>query len=290
MQRMSATNHQAGFSLVELMIAMLLIGTILSVFITALLSMLDVSSRNQVQLELNGENQVALDTIERDVRLATTFATALPTQFSDQYGPANTNEGWTGSWTYKGVEPGNPNSPYKVLILGEKASVGNPLAANRKPVFIKGFLTNPYATADVALNCTEASPGTLVANYKLPYYLVYFVRDNTLYRRTLTDTTTELCNGPQRQKQSCPRQDATPHTTCRARDEIMATNVSEFRIDYYLQLDTPMPTFELVDAYNSTNADILASVDNVVISLTMQKPAFGTVIESRLSVRVSRVN
>lgn len=289
MRRLSATSNQsqAGFTLIELLIAMSLIAIVLSVFITSLLSMLDVSSRTQAQLELNGDNQVALDIIERDVRLANAYGTTLPAPFVDQYGPTATNDGWTGTWSYKGTSPG---SPTKVLILQQRATVGNPYASNRQPIFIKGFVANPYLPTDATLSCSTGGSGAQYANHKLPYYVILFVRDGTLYRRTAVDTTTQLCNGPQRQKQSCPREDATPYAACQAYDEILAHHVTGFRVDYHQQLDVPTPTFEQLDVYNSNDPKILDAVDNITVTLTTKKPAFGKTVESKLTLRASRIN
>lgn len=281
---------QRGYTLVELILAILLIGVVLSVFIAAQFSMVNTATTQKAQLSMISENQTALSVIERDVRLALAFETTLPNSFSDTYGPLNTNEGWTGSWTYKGNTPGNPASLQKVLLLRQNASVIHPLALNRTPVYIKGFVANPYATTEPTYNCNTGSGGALTINYKLPYMQIYFVRDNVLYRRTITDTTTELCNGPQYQKTSCPREDVLPAASCQAKDEVLVRNVKAFTVTYYQQQDALTPTFVDLDPYNSSDSAIFKEVDNIVVSITLEQKANGKAQEVTQSIRVSRIN
>lgn len=281
---------QAGYTLVELLVAILLVGVVLSVFISAQLSMANTATRQRAQLSMISESQTALSIIERDVRLALAFETTLPAPFSDTYGPTNTNEGWTGSWTYKGNIPSDPGSPQKALILRQNSSVLHPFALNRTPVYIQGFVTNPYAATEPTYNCTTGVSGALTINYKLPYIQLYFVRNNTLYRRIITDTATALCNGPQYQKTSCPREDTTPATSCKAKDEAIAQNVKAFSVTYYEQLDTPTPTFIDLNAYNSSDPAIFKEVTNVLVSITLEERPAGKPETVTQTIRVSRIN
>lgn len=293
MQPTSVIKTESGFTLVELLIATLLSGVIVTVFVAALLTMVSTAALQKTQLELSGESQIALDTIERDIKLALNFGTTLPAPFQDPYGPQLTDDAWTGSWSYKGVDP-NPASPQKALILRHIATVGHPLNPARTPVYIQSSLTNPYEVRP-EFNCSAFHPtnnptGSLTQNYKLPYYLVYFVRDNTLYRRTLVDTTTTLCNGPQYQKQSCPREDTTRPVSCSANDEIVARNVAGFRVDYYQQEELPAINFLDLNAYNSSDPQIFAEANSVVVTLRLQKTVAGKERRSELAVRVNRIN
>lgn len=285
-----ATNTSLGFTLVELMVAVILSGIVVTIFIAALMTMVSTAVLQKTQLELSQKNQIALDIIERDVRLATVFETAIPyTTFDDDYGPSNTNEGWAGSWSYAGSD-----ANHRALILAQRATPESPLAAARTPVYVRGSVTNAYAAQDASLNCTvynaTTNPtGALTYNPKLPYYLVYFVRDSQLFRRTLTDTTTSLCDGEEQyQKQSCPAVDATPAANCDAQDEKIADNVAAFTITYYSLDDDAVPTD--IDAYTSSDPNVLRDISNVVVTLRLQKTINGEQRDSTLSVRVSRVN
>ena len=171
------------------------------------------------------------------------------------------------------------------------------MRASRTPVFIQGFIDNLYAEKDLSLNCTAynsttAPTGALTYNAQLPYYLIYFVRDGNLYRRTLTDTTTPLCSSGQYQKQSCPKVDLTPHASCKANDELIVSNVSSFTIAYTTTSYNGNGTATItdIDAYSKTSSTIFEEVSNVVVTLKLKKTLSGTSRETTLSLRVSRVN
>lgn len=289
---------ETGFTLIEVLLATILSGVVASVFIAAMLNMVSTATLQKTQLEINQQSQIALDTIERDIRLALDFATTLPattpTTFSDSYGPSNTNEGWTGTWSYKG----NTDSNHRVLILKETATTTNPYRANRTPVYVDATQTNVYEV-NPSLNCSvynaSTNPtGALTYNPKLPYYLIYFVRDNNLYRRTMTDnytTGSKLCNGPSYQKQSCPSVDTSRPAACIANDELIVGNVAAFTITYNeLSYGSSGVSITDKDAYNSTDPTIFQEVNNVVVTLTLQKYVGGQSRSSTLSVNVSKVN
>lgn len=282
-----------GFTVIELLIAIILSGVVVTVFISTLITMVRTATVQKIQLELSQKDQIALNTIERDIRMAKAFdTTPAYSTFIDKYGPTNTDQGWNGTWSYKGTD-----ADHRVLILRESATTTNPLRASRTPVYVNGRITSAYAVQDTTLNCTAydastAPTGGLSYNPTLPYYLIYFVRDNTLYRRTLTDTTTTLCNGQQQyEKQSCPEVDATPDTTCQAYDELIATNVGSFTVAYNtIDYTGGTTTITDINAYSQSASDIFTEVSNAVVTLKLQKTAYGSARSATLSVRVSRVN
>lgn len=284
-------HHAEGFTIVELLIATILCAIVTSVFITALVAMTRSVTIQKTQLELSESNQIALNTIERDVRLALAYETTPAySTFVDSYGPTNTNEGWSGTWSYKGTD-----SDHRVLILRENATTTNPFAASRNPVYVQGFLANLYGEQNTNFNCTlynaaTAPTGALTYNPTLPYYLIYFVRDGNLYRRVLTDTTTPVCsNTPQYQKQSCPEADTSQPASCKANDELIAENVASFTVTYYSQGSSSTPTFTDINAYAQSDSDIFEEVSNITATLKLQKSAGGSVRSTTLSVTVSKV-
>lgn len=284
-----------GFTLIELLVAITLSGIVVTIFVSTLMTMVRTAATQKIQLELSEETQIALNTVERDVRIALAFDTKVqyPT-FTDSYGPTNTDNTWTGSWSFKGSDASDPD--HRVLILRESATTTHPLAATRTPVYIDGANSagNPYAEIDKNLNCTPynastAPLGALTYNAKLPYYLIYFVRDSKLYRRTLTDTTTPLCV-TQYQKQSCPALDTTPPTTCKANDELIAENVASFTVAYNEQdYSSSLPAYDDIDAYAQADPDF-SEISNIVVTLRLEKATGGSTRGTTLSIRVSRVN
>lgn len=285
-----------GFTLVELILAIVLSGMIVTVFVSTLMSMFRTSVVQKAQLELGQENQLALSIIERDIRLATAFDTAPAyTPFVDYYGANGTNENATPiAWSYKGTD-----ADHRVLILRQIATSTPPFVTARTPVYVQGSVTSPYATANTGLNCTlydkVSSPaGTLSYNPKLPYYLIYFVRSGVLYRRTLTDVTTARCNSmAQYQKQSCPGVDASRPASCLVNDEKIVDNVTSFSALYYKTTYDSISgaaTATDIDAYNQTDAKALTDITNALVTLRLDQKVNGKTRTSKLSIRVGRVN
>lgn len=269
----------SGFTIVELLLALGLSAMIVVIFVWSMMVTYLRSGANAVQLELNGNLQVALNDIERDVRYSIGYGTSLTSPFSDPNAPA-------GGWTHRGT-PANANQ--RVLLLRSNTTVTNPFAPSRVPVYINGGVANPYIAQDPQLNCSTTPPaGTLYLNPQLPFYTVYFVDNGTLYRRKITDTTTITCNGTvQYQKTSCPTGSG---GSCVVKDEIMATNVVRFSINYYEQVDTPIPTFNLLDPYRTISPDDLAQADNVEIIIGMQRVVDSQVVSAELSNIATRMN
>jgi len=280
MQLMSHTRlHQRGFTIVELLLAVSLSSVVVVVFIGMIMNTYIRSGRNTVQLELNGNLQNALVDVERDIRLSTKYSTVLPSPFSDPNAPS-------GGWTHRGT-PSDEDK--RVLILKANATTNNPYSPSRQPLYVHGGLANPYIVQDALLNCSSTPPnGTLYINPQLPFYIVYFVDNNKLYRRILTDTSTTVCNGAQQyQKQSCP---SGTGGSCTAKDEIIATDVTKFSVDYYQQTDDPSPTFVLLDPYKTVDPDNLALADNLHVTIGLQRTIDSVPVTAELSITATRIN
>lgn len=273
------SNQQSGYTIFELVVAITLSVTVVVIFISVMMSTYLRSGENVTQLELNGNLQVALNDIERDIRYSSVYSKNLSVPFSDSNAPA-------GGWTFKGT-PVDANK--RVLILRASATENNPFSNQRSPVYINGGLVNPYAESDPRLNCSSTPPaGTLRLNPQLPYYVIYFVQNNVLYRRILTDTATAICNGVvQYQKTSCPTGSG---AGCLAKDEVIASDVVQFSVNYYERADTPSTVLEAIDPYRATNPDDLAQADNVEVILKLERTIAGKLVSSTLSIMATRVN
>ena len=82
-------------------------------------------------------------------------------------------------------------------------------------------------------------------NSVLSYNTIYFVKNKNLYRRIALNPSTTTCE-TYYQKQSCPSLDdlggAGQDASCKADDELVATGVTNFSVDYYA---TPSSTSSL---------------------------------------------
>ncbi len=273
------SSRGSGFTIVELLLASTLSAMVVIIFVTLLFSTYQVSVRNKATLDMVGSLQSALSFLERDVRYSLAYVTTATTPFTDSNAPV-------GGWTHKGTPASSSN---RVLLLKSYATVNNPFSPTRLSAYVNGSLTNPYIAADALLNCSTTPPaGSLYLNPQLPYMTIYFVSNGKLIRRILTDTTTTLCNNVSvYQKQSCPTGNG---GVCAAKDEVIAENVVGFDVAYYQQLDTPVPTFSLLDPYKTTNPDDLAAADNISVTVTMRRTVSSETIDRSLSITVSRVN
>ena len=272
-------SREKGFTIVELLLAVSLSVVVIGVFIGIIMTSYLRFGRNTIQLELNGNLQNALVDVERDIRFSTTYATGLPTPFVDTNAPS-------GGWTHRGT-PSDANK--RVLVLKASATTNNPYSPSRAPIYVNGGVTNPYITQDPLLNCSNIPPlGTLYINPQLPFYIIYFVENNNLYRRIVVDSSTTVCNGAQQyQKQSCPTGTG---GSCTVKDEIIATDVTRFSVNYYQQTDDPTPTFVLLDPYKTVSPDDLALADNLQVTIGLQRTIDSVPVAAELSVTATRIN
>lgn len=273
MRRLSPTNPTAGFTLVELVAALPIIIIVITIFVATLITSLHATTAHKIQLELNNANQYALSTIERDIRYGKEFSSVVPSPFTDPYLPA----AYTNGWTIKG--PANAVSG-RTLIIKSYATTTNVFNIARKGIYID----------EAAYDCSPT--GTLYLNNLLPYMTIFFVDNGVLYRRLLTDTSTQVCSGQtMHQKQTCPPNINWISTLCKANDEMIARNVTGLSVEYYAQTDTPLPAFEpITDAYTSADPALVATAENVNITLTMQKTANSKPVTSQLQLTASMVN
>jgi hypothetical protein len=158
-------------------------------------------------------------------------------------------------------------------MLSNVATTQNRSTDTRTPVYTDG----------PTFNCTTE----MVFNPLQTYLIVYFVRSQKLYRRIITDTTTPLCNGPDSQKQSCPPElSGSWNAICKARDEIIASDVSTFSVDYYSLRDTsPMATI-----YSSPDPEDMDVIDDAEITLGLSRGAGSSTVTSSQTLRIARLN
>src|SRR5690606_29463721 len=109
----------------------------------------------------------------------------------------------------------------RVLITRSFSTSTNALDNARQPVF----------TNTPEFDCATQ----MYYQPQLTFLSVYFVKNETLYRRVLTDTTTALCHvNAQQQRQSCPPYITSGrHASCQANDEVLLKGVTNFTVAYY---------------------------------------------------------
>lgn len=245
-----------GVTLIEITIAIVMLPIIVTAFVLVLSNTMHNAHETAARAEYQSILASATDQLEHDIRLATAFHGATAAPFTDSYKPA--------SWNYSGT-----GTDDRVLILSLPATTVREGANSRTAVYED---TGAY-------NCTTE----LQNNPILTYRTVYFVDNGTLYKRFLTDTSTATC-APQIQKQTCPADDiASWPSSCEARDEIVATHVIGFSIDYLQHgLAAPLP-----DQYSDDAAVALA--DSVQITLSLSRTTSPD-IRTTSTVTIARTN
>lgn len=274
MQRMQLTNplfkRQEGMTIVEVIVVIVIIGVLFPLFAT-ILGMYQQSIQSDDKVKLQGEITQGLRYMDDNVRVANRFMATVPSVYSDNYGPRNTGTSGANAWSYKGN-----SATDRVLITQSFATTINALNTGRQPI----FMNTP------AFNCTTQ----MYYQPQLNYITIYFLRDNTLYRRVLTDTTSSVCPGNvQQQRQSCPPEivPAARHASCRANDEILVSQVDSFLLEYF-QISQDGTSVQIDPDYSSLDPEILVAVDYV--NVTIVKSARGGAVTSTITQRISKVN
>jgi uncharacterized membrane protein YwzB len=254
---------------------MVVVVTILAVIFPIFITMLIGTYKDAFFLDDKVKNTTssmqALWFMEDNIRISNSFSAIVPSVFSDPYGPHDLGTAGLEAWSYKG-----DSATGRVLISVGYATTSNVLNTGRQPVF--------EDTAE--FNCTTQ----MYYQPQLEYVSIYFVKDTTLYRRVLTDTPTTLCAGnTQQQKQSCTPTIpvASRNSLCKANDEILATNVSNFTVGYY-QISQDGTSTQLDPTYSSSDTTILDAADYASVSITTSTKN-GEVINT-LTQRMTKVN
>lgn len=232
---------QHGMTVLELMVSLVVIIVIVVTFSVIFTNAYTDILVSNAKTALASRTMRALSFIEHDVRTARGFLETVSGAYHDAY---ITLPG--GQWRHHGT-----GGTDRILLLDQYATASQSLSPHRLPVYTQG-----------TFSCYD--PSQKRYNPQLRYTSLYFVKDHTLYRRTLTDTTTPLCQGEaQAQRQSCPPYLAPGswHHACQARDEIIATDVEGFSVTYYSQ------TGPITDAY--TNPGALVDADYITVTLQL---------------------
>lgn len=254
---LSEQRWSSGVTLVELLIVVTLIPLIIVSFIVVLDKVMKDAAESTAQAQLSSDVSFASDWLEKDIRSATSFEPTISSPYGDSYEPG-------GGWSYVGN-----GSDDRVLILSLPSTTLRDGSSNREITY-----------QDDGFNCSTQ----LTYNPILTYRAVYFVDNGTLYKRVLTDTSTPTCNG-QIQKQSCPESEKpTWSSECEVQDEVLATNVSQFSVDYYNSNDD----IPLDEAY--TDDSLLVTAKTLGVTITTAKTLGSDTVDATITLRTARIN
>lgn len=247
MQHMS-TNKQRGFTLVEIAIITPIMILVAISIVAVLIALVTSTVRPNARSIIMQQEEKALDSIEGDVNNSSAIlSSTLPSNFSDSniadynFPPAGTTV--LRVQTYDQII--NPNDTTGTKVI---------------PAFKDGSACSNMTN----LNSTNI----------LPIVVVYYVKNEVLYRRTLTDNTSPapaIC-GTKLAKQTC--------LTCSSEDLalVRADKLTSFDIIYYTGINNDIVTADPTIAKSA------------MISITASLEAGGDTVEHTTSLRVARLN
>jgi len=265
-----ARKPKSGFTIVEMLIiapiVILVIGTFISVVVNMTGEVLMTRGANALAYNI----QDALNRIESDVKLSTTFLA------KNSITPPNSPQGYddsTSDFTNVGAN-GN------MLILNTLATTGNPVSTNSGLV----YLTNaPNACASTQVN--QNTPMTM--------NVIYFVKNNTLWRRTIAPTNylTAGCVVPWQQPSCNP---SISGVFCKTQDNRLVDNVNpeDFVLQYFNSASGTASDSVATDA-GQTDAQrgvALQSDTTLVASLNINKTIAGRDINQKGAIRSTRLD
>lgn len=244
-----STKDQRGFTLIEVAVVtpiMILVAlSIVAILITLVTSTLRPNARSMVMQQ----EQKAFDSIESDINNSSGLLSDLPANFSDSNAAADYYD---------------PPAGTDVIAIQTYDQIVNPNDSSGTKVI------PAFRSSSACSNTTDLNASNIV-----PIVVVYFVKDDTLYRRTLTQyygsTPSSTC-GTKLAKQTC--------ITCTNKDVVLiaADSISAFNIVYYTGITNDVVT---------TDPNVAQSAK---ITITASLDAGGDAVEYSSSIRASRLN
>ena len=229
--------------------------------------------------------QDAINRIEQDVKQSTSFL-AVNSVVIDATNQAQSADNGTNTTNF--ANTGNGATSGNVLILNSVATNGNPVNTGSRNVYL----------SDQPNNCTDAT--LYVKNRPMTYNIVYFTKNNSLWRRTIlpsnynsgTSTGPVRCGDPVWQIPSCAQ--GYSSSFCKTLDEQLIANISSINFDlsYFVSAGSSSPITTAVDAYSSdaTRATALKAATSVGVSISVSKTIAGRDISREATLRASRLD
>lgn len=267
--------RKSGFSLVEMLIVVPIVILMIGVFITAIVAMTGDVLATRASNSLSYNIQDALNNIEQDVKLSGGYLSTNNIALVSPQGYDNDTTGFTNIDVAKGP----------ILILNAYTTTNNPLNSNRSIVY--------------ASNRPNACNSTLITqNETVMMNVIYFVKDNTLWRRTVAPAGYETLGcvsgvvGAPWQQPSCALNIS--GAICKTQDKKMVDGIATngFTLKYYPSSD---PTVQNNTATNTSETDLvraaaLKTTDIVEITINASTTIAGRSVNQSGTIRATSPN
>lgn len=240
------TNNQKGFTLVEVAVIAPMMILIALAIVAVLVTLVSSTVAPNAKALLMQQQEKAFDTIENDINNSSTLLSTLPANFSDSVAS----------------DYATPPANTEILRVQGYDQIQNPGDTSGTKVI------PAFKDTAVCSNITDLSASNIV-----PVVIIYFVKDNILYRRTLIeDTPSSTCGTKLAKETGCAQASCTKDTQLVQGDTILI-----FDIEYY---STTTGT--------TTTTPALAKSAKITIKSALN--AGGDSIEYAASIRAARLN
>lgn len=272
-----------GFTLVEMLVVAPVVILAIGAFLTVIISMTGEVLASRASNSLAYDVQDALNRIEQDVKLSTTFLAENNFDLNNGQGFNNDTTKFTNATGTSGTS----------IVLGMLATTGNPLSAGSGLVYL----------TDSPNSCASAQ---LKDNTPMVINVVYFLKPDpnnnntsTLWRRTIMPTnyaagTSVSCATPWQQPSCLLLANGTySDAFCKTGDVKLVSGISTsgFSVNYFTTAASTIPnSVASSDPTTSARSAALLSTPTVEVSLTAQQSVAGRTIERSASLRASRLD
>jgi len=261
---------QQAFTIIELLVIAPIVILTIGAFVTAIVNMTGDVLASRVTNVLTYSIQDALNRIEEDVKLSTSFIAGNNVALTSPQGFNNATEDFSNNDATNG----------NMLILNTLATTGNPISTTSGLVYL---VNEPNSCTDAQVN----------QNKPLTINVIYFIKDGTLWRRTVmpSNYATVGCTAPWQQPSCSP---TVSDVFCLTQDVRLVDNMttSDFNIQYF-------------NAANGTIADTVAndttktiaerntalqSLTTVSASISVNTTAAGRSISQSGTIRATKLD
>lgn len=271
-----------GFTLVEMLVIAPIVILAIGAFVTVVISMVGEVLTSRASNSLSYDVQDAMNRIEQDVKLSTTFL--AQNNVTLVAGNAQGYDDNIANFTNVGGTSGTS------LILNMLTTSGNPLSTSSAVVYLANQPASCVGSgADVYTSYSRNVPMT--------HNVVYFVKNGSLWRRTIMpsnyDTVSARCGAaaPWQQPSCAPSYSA---TFCKTEDIRLVDGVPAggFFVRYYNAAESTVPD-ETASNSNDTVANrntALQASPTVSVSVNATGTVAGRTIERSATLRATRLD
>lgn len=261
---------KSGFTIIELLVIAPVVILTIGAFITAIVSMTGDVLASRAANVLTYNIQDALNRIEDDVKLSSTF---LAENSFELTSPQGYDDGTA-------VFENTDDTTGDMLIMNTLATTGNPLSASSGLVYLANL---PNACTSTQVN--QNTPMTI--------NVIYFVKNDSLWRRTVMPSNYETagCNVPWQQPSCAPTISA---VFCKAQDIKLVEGVTtnDFVVQYFDTADATTTNSVASDASEdpAVRATALQSVATVGVSINVNILAGGREVAQSGAIRATKLD